>query len=263
MPLPFGYHETIATPKASRSTEAVWSFRADRAGSSLVLPDGRCDLILRSSRDAPERLIPVVTGPATTAYAAEFREGDRWYGIRLRPNRARSIWGAEITRAKDTVLVGAAAGALIPSLLGDHSDSTALDRLVNAIPKADAPAGGQRLARALDVIHATGGRIRIERLAVVLGCSPRHLNRLFRAYVGLTPKVYLQLAQFHRALRMISTGGLSITEAAFEGGYADHAHLTRSFRRFGGFTPRRLPRDLSLPLVFSGADVGQSASGLG
>lgn len=106
------------------------------------------------------------------------------------------------------------------------------------------------LGRALDTIHFSGGRIRVDRLADTVGCSSRHLNRLFRANVGLGCKIYIQLAQFHRTLRLVGSEGISLTDAAFEGGYADHAHMTRAFRSFGGFAPTSIPENLTLPTVF-------------
>lgn len=47
--------------------------------------------------------------------------------------------------------------------------------------------------------------------------------------------------QFHRAIRLIRDVGLDPATAALEAGYADQAHMTRVFRKLGGFTPARVP----------------------
>lgn len=248
--IPLGYNEALETPKASRSAEALWSFRAASSGRSLILPDGRCDLILRASGGDPDRFIPVVTGPATSAYTVHYDKGDVWYGVRLRPDRALALWGSLIDQAEDQVLRGAAVRQITPKLIGAECGKSPVERLLRSVPDETNRDSSNALNRALDVIHVAGGRIRVEKLAEFSACSSRHLNRLFRRNVGLSVKTYIQLAQFHRTLRLICSKGISLTQAAFEGGYADHAHMTRAFRRFGGFAPTSVPDDLALPAVF-------------
>ncbi|MCF6232274.1 MAG: AraC family transcriptional regulator [Rhodobacteraceae bacterium] len=198
--------------------------------------------------DAP---IPVITGPATQAYTVEYDVGDSWLGIRLRPDNGRALWQSRIAQAADTVLRGQDALSLMPGLAALKGGQMTAANLANAVEITMTLNLDHRLIRALDVLHASGGRMRIEKLARFAGCTSRHLNRVFRSNIGLTAKTYAQLVQFNRTLRLIQQEHLPITGAAFEGGYADHAHLTRAFRRFGGFTPSDPPNELSLPVLFS------------
>ena len=250
IPIPIGYQEALESPKASRTTEAIWTYRAEVCGTSIVLPDGRCDLILRASGAEPDRFVPIVTGPATSAYTVRFEKGDVWYGARLRPERAIALWGGEVRLAEDKVLRGQAAHHIFPTLPSKSYANTPIERLKYAVLQLDFPKVSSDLSRALDVIHLSGGRVRVEKLCDYVSCSARHLNRLFRGNIGLGAKTYIQITQFHRALRLISSGGLSPIQAAFEGGYADQAHMTRAFRRFGGFAPASIPVDLDIPAVF-------------
>jgi transcriptional regulator GlxA family with amidase domain len=74
--------------------------------------------------------------------------------------------------------------------------------------------------------------------------SERNLRRRIETSVGLSFKALASVLRFQRTLRLLSpTGGkaLGLTQAALEGGYADQAHMTREFRRHGGFTPARRP----------------------
>lgn len=250
MPLPIGYQEAIETPKASRAMEALWSFRAACSGASVVLPDGRCDLILRAFEETPGKFIPVVTGPATSPYTVRYDAGDTWYGIRMRPERAVMVWGNQLEEARESVVRGVDAERLLPALGEQAGKRGPMERLKRAVPKSAGAKDLTRLSYAIDVIHSAGGRLRVEPLAHRVGCSSRHLNRLFCENVGLGIKSYIQLAQFHRTLRLICAEGLTLTQAAFEGGYADHAHMTRAFKRFGGFAPSAIPENLDLPKVF-------------
>lgn len=246
MLLPAGYHEAIVTRASLRRVEAVWSFVATKAGQSLVLPDGRCDIILRRHSDRPDQITPVVTGPATQAYRVTFTKGDQWFGIRLRPEHGAALWQADLCGAQDRVLRGQAAQKQLPTLAGlDGRDWTA-EALPRALPQSAQIQADPRVTRAIDLLHATGGRLRVADVAQRVACTSRHLNRLFRRHVGLAAKTYAQLVQFHRALRLIQTKRVPVMSAVFEAGYADHAHMIRSFRSFGGFTPSNVPPDLTL-----------------
>lgn len=137
----------------------------------------------------------------------------------------------------------------LPSLAALHGAGLTLDAVAHIIPAQTWPDVDPRLTCAIDILHASGGRLRIDALAKFVACTARHLNRLFRRNVGLSAKTYAQLIQFHRTLKLITSGNVPITAAAFEGGYSDHAHMARTFRRFGGFTPSGIPADLSLPHI--------------
>ena len=235
------------TPKTSRSVEALWSFVAGSNGSSLILPDGRCDIIVRTTNKDAGTPVVVVTGPATSAYPVTYKTGDRWAGIRLRPELGAALWGPRIGQAADKVLRGAQALTLLDNLNAPRLPTASLEEIAAWITETTQQKRTDDLARILNFTHTSGGRLRIRSLAQIAHCSERHLSRLFRQNVGISAKMYAQLVQFHRALRLIKTESLKPSDAAYEAGYADHAHLTRAFRRFGSFAPTAIPKNLTLP----------------
>lgn len=221
----------------------------------MILPDGRCDIILRFTHNRNDEQKLQITGPATKSYMIEFEAGDCWIGVRFRPEKAGLLWGHEIGKAANLVLYDDAALELVPHLSKLDQQDLSLAKLSEVLEISglldDRQGTDGRLPQALDILHASGGRVRIEELAVMVDCSPRHLNRLFRTNIGIHAKTYGQIAQFHRALRLISHQRLSITDAAYEAGYADQAHLTRKFRQFGGFTPKNIPEEVANFPIFS------------
>lgn len=193
--------------------------------------------------------IPIVTGPATQPYVVKYVAGDHWVGMRLRPSSGHILWNDKIECAVDSVLRGQDALNLLPELAAitrRNLTQTDLEIALKLICPRDVD---PRLTRSIEALHLSGGRMRIDKLALYAGCSPRHLNRLFQNNTGLSAKTYAQLVQFHRALKLIRHEHLAISDAAFESGYADHAHLTRAFRRYGGFKPSEIPKELSLPTL--------------
>jgi AraC-like DNA-binding protein len=74
---------------------------------------------------------------------------------------------------------------------------------------------------------------RIDDLAARHGMSTRSLQRLFRRYVGVTPKWVLRRFRLHEALERAGDGA----EAAQDLGYYDQAHLINEFRASVGRPP--------------------------
>lgn len=253
MRIPSGYQEKIETPQSTRAVEAVWSHVAERKGCTLILPDGRCDVIVRYNTLRVAAPVPVLTGPATQSYAVRYEAGDAWVGVRLRPENGAALWGRSVCDVQNSVMRGQQAVAQISALavVSKAAPNAAMIRallldVVRDLPRAPREA---RLVRCLERVHMSGGRMKVAALAETAQCSARHLNRLFLASIGLPAKTYGQLVQFHRGLRLICDDGLSLADAAFEAGYSDHAHMARAMRRFGGFAPSRLPEALIRPNI--------------
>lgn len=92
--------------------------------------------------------------------------------------------------------------------------------------------------------HAPRGA-RVETLARAVAYSPRQVQRTFERAVGVTPKRLAQLARFTRVRDALAQDPLrDLGDLAVAEGYADQAHLTREFRRFGAKTPRQFAAEI-------------------
>lgn len=91
------YTELPHLADANAGIEAVWASVSRNEGSYRVLPDGRCDIILRFALNAlPLReLTPIVTGPTTGYYDVPLEPGAAFVGVRLRPGHFQRILGLE------------------------------------------------------------------------------------------------------------------------------------------------------------------------
>lgn len=78
-------------------------------------------------------------------------------------------------------------------------------------------------------------------LARDVGLSRFHFTRLFGRVTGMPPATYLRQIRLSAAARMISDGR-SLAAAAVEAGFADQAHLTRTFKETYGYTPGQFAR---------------------
>ncbi len=123
--------------------------------------------------------------------------------------------------------------ALVAHLIRFHSVSGMRSgRLRGGLPPVP-------LARVLDFIEAhLGESITLESLAGVAGFSPSHFTTLFRRATGLAPHQFLMERRVERARTLLAGTRLSIAEVAVLAGFADQSHLTRTFKRVAGVTPR-------------------------
>jgi AraC-like DNA-binding protein len=80
---------------------------------------------------------------------------------------------------------------------------------------------------------------RVEKLAEISQHSVRNLQRLFKTYVGLSPKWLIRKYRLHHALDMLDNQQLTLAELAANLDYADQSHLIRDFNTFLNITPKQ------------------------
>ncbi len=77
-------------------------------------------------------------------------------------------------------------------------------------------------------------------VAQYLGVSPRRLEQLFHAALGLTPAAYALSLRLQAARRMITDTRHPLTDVALRCGFSSASSLSRAFRRQYGMPPSRL-----------------------
>jgi AraC-like DNA-binding protein len=83
----------------------------------------------------------------------------------------------------------------------------------------------------------------LDALAASVGLSPGRLMHAFTASLGIPLRPYVAWLKLQRAAAAIATGA-PLAEAANSSGFADAAHMSRTFRRMFGVPPSALrPRD--------------------
>ena len=91
-------------------------------------------------------------------------------------------------------------------------------------------------------------RVSIPELCSAVSLSPSRLEHLFSEQIGISISRYSLWIRLHKALEMI-TLGVSLTEVAHAVGFADSAHLSRTFRRLIGVAPSTLVKKIELHFV--------------
>ena len=99
-----------------------------------------------------------------------------------------------------------------------------------------------RLSTIVDAILASKGLLAIEELSKENGISTRQLERLFKDFIGLTPKEYSNIIRLQHALDLIASKSKNraLLDVALECGFYDHSHLTNAIKNHTGFLPSEL-----------------------
>ncbi len=119
--------------------------------------------------------------------------------------------------------------------------------------------------RSLDFIRArVRGAITLSDVAASAALSPGRFRHLFVRETGAAFRPYVLWLRLNVAIECSMRGG-SWTEAAHEAGFADSAHLSRTFKRMFGMNPatlmlQRSPRapGAGTPHRFERADEARS-----
>ncbi|HVW58895.1 MAG TPA: helix-turn-helix transcriptional regulator [Puia sp.] len=97
-----------------------------------------------------------------------------------------------------------------------------------------------RMEYALSQILRSKGSIPLKELNDKLCLSERSVERKFKQYVGLSPKLFARICRFQASLDQIrNTRYSKLSDIAYENDYADQSHLIRAFKEFAGVSPKQ------------------------
>jgi methylphosphotriester-DNA--protein-cysteine methyltransferase len=98
-----------------------------------------------------------------------------------------------------------------------------------------------RVTDALQKIERCAGQVRVTQLAKDCQVSVRNLDRLFRTWVGFSPKWMARISRFQVLLQKMETSrGGGSADLAAELGYYDQSHLANEVAQFAGARATRL-----------------------
>ncbi len=90
----------------------------------------------------------------------------------------------------------------------------------------------------------------LEKIAAYAGFSKFHFERIFNEYTGMTFYQYLQQMRINYAQTLLSNPELSVTDIAYQAGFASGVSFTRAFKKSTGYPPSqyRMLNEVKHPL---------------
>ncbi len=253
------YLEHRPAAPLSQYVEAFWYAKADvELGTTYrerVLPAGRVQVVINLCGDrltdcgpAPfhSQTIaqpPAIVAGARTGYSViDSADLHELIGIMFRPHgfSAFGVPAGEVPPS-DVALAdvwGARASVLV-NQLRDSPELPVRWQLLETFLRARlsvTPHAAVCLA-----VHATQYEPDVRsvyELASECGLSRRRFGQLVREQVGLTPKSFLRIQRFQRALQLARAGReIGWAAVAQDCGFFDQSHLVKEFHHFAGVTP--------------------------
>lgn len=94
-------------------------------------------------------------------------------------------------------------------------------------------------------------QVSLNKMNQEIGYSQKHFIGIFKNLVGITPKGYLRIARFQKAINEIEQlQTVNWTAISQDCGFYDQAHFINDFRLFSGFTPEQYVRRKSKMLNY-------------
>lgn len=222
-----------------------WDLRGQEPYVSEILPFPSVHVVLERGRSG-------VFGVASGKYSHYLQDIGKVFGVEFRVGAFYPIAKFPISQLTDTSRSIASifhvdGEALTETVFGLGTDE-AMIAYVEAflrpfLPEKDSLI--EELNRLSDEVAANPMIRKVEDLSNYLPYSKRHLQRIFRQYVGVSPKWLIQRYRIHEAAELVAQNK-DWKEIAANLGYFDQSHFIKDFKALIGQTPMEYANAQSL-----------------
>ena len=165
----------------------------------------------------------------------------RVFGARFRPGAFRKFWPGELSNLQDQMLpLAAVFPGVEPDTLRLDDEDAAIARLAELLGMANAEADENidLIGRIIAAIEADDGLTTVAAVAAAFERSERWVQQLFRDYIGIGLKWFLQRRRLLGAAELIrATDQPDWADIAYALGYASQQHFITDFKNVLGETP--------------------------
>ncbi len=188
-----------------------------------------------------ETRVALVHGVITGRGAKTISGRGKGVGVKFRPGGFHPFLPVPAHTLTDTALAledafGSDPHADVLAAGEDRAQIAVVERWLRSLAPGDDPAVAE-IAAIFRRILADPSLTRVDDLAAATGRPPRALQRLFREYVGVSPKWVLQRLRLQEAAERMAGGAGDWASLALDLGYFDQAHFINDFRRVVGRSP--------------------------
>jgi AraC-like DNA-binding protein len=210
-------------PSDSPFVERVWRCHSRRAGTFVSVAASHLEMVVTRHLG---KVFMTLRGPETKATHAHCPADGEWLGIRLSLGTFMPQHPAgSLMDRRDEQLPHACGRFGLDGDQWDYPDFENAETFVRRLVRRGVVARDAAVAAAL---HGDDRPV-----------SRRSTQRHFVHAAGITHSRFRQIERARHATNLLRDG-VSILDAAYDAGYFDQAHLTRSLRHYIGQTPARI-----------------------
>ena len=246
-------------PPVSKFVDNFWLYDSCEAEQKVdrILPTGTLELAINlrqnelrfydsERRENPSRFSgAIVSGASGRSFVPDPAEEAFIIGVHFKPGGAFPFLGLPACDLADThvdleTLWGPSARALRERLCETRTsverfqllEEALLSRLRHRVEQHYAVSG------ALKMFGKNQAGPRVREAAKYLGLSQRRFIQVFKAEVGMTPKLFSRIQRFQQTRTSVEQNPLpNWAHLALDFGYFDQSHLIREFIEFSGLSP--------------------------
>jgi AraC-like DNA-binding protein len=246
-------------PPLSKFVDSFWLHEGQEAGHKIerILPTGTLELVINLRRnelrfydaERPEKRSRLSGAVVSGAHGRSFTPGDEEevfiIGVHFKPGGAFPFLGLPAGDLADAhvdleTLWGPPAGRLRERLCEARTsaerfrllEEALLGRLCHCVEQHYA------VSAALEMFGKNQAGPTVREAAKHLGLSQRRFIQVFKAEVGMTPKLFSRIQRFQQTRTFIRQNPSPDWAAlALDLGYFDQSHFIREFLEFSGLSP--------------------------
>ncbi len=186
-----------------------------------------------------------ISGPQLETFTKTVSGGDTYWGMRVSPAACFPFLNPEADKINlsgvvETPLHPYFTHGLSEKLAAAKSFDGAVLIYENRLREFIVTCGtcDPEIAKAVRLIDAARGEIRVDDLALSVSLSTRQFQRRFKASSGLSPKQYIRARRIRAtAVSLVEKQDQNWAHRAAELGFADQAHLTHEFTSLTNRSP--------------------------
>src|SRR5262245_27706233 len=246
-------------PPLSKFVDNFWLYEGDEPEhkTERILPTGTLELVINLRQnelrfydaERPENCSrfsgAIVSGASGRCFVPDTAEKTFIIGVHFKPGGAFPFLGLPAGDLADThvdleTLWGSSAGRLRERLFEARTSAerflflqeSLLSRLRHGVEQHYA------VSSALEMYGKNQAGPRVREAAKYLGLSQRRFIQIFKAEVGMTPKLFSRIQRFQRTRTFIQHNpSINWADLAVDFGYFDQSHFIREFLEFSGLSP--------------------------
>ena len=161
-------------------------------------------------------------------------------GVKLKPTALTQAFNIAMTDLTDKVEnLDLISNQKLKDLTSNVRSQLSFDDSIAAVSRffEGLPLRSEPINKAVEIVFTSRGMEPVSGIAGKLCISERQLERLFKEYVGLSPKFYSRVVRFSTIFQLKEKGDQSWMDLTYEAGFADQSHFIRNFKSFTGEDP--------------------------
>jgi AraC-like DNA-binding protein len=243
-------------PPLSKFVDSFWLYEGQPVHKTeRILPTGTLELAINLRQNAlrfynaerPENCSRFSGAVVSGAHGRGFAPAEETFiiGVHFKPGGAFPFLGLPAGDLADThvdleTLWGPSAGRLRERLCAARTSAERFQLLQEALLSRLCHGVEQHYAvsAALDMFGKNQAGQRVREAAKYLGLSQRRFIQVFKAEVGMTPKLFSRIQRFQQTRTFIQHNpSINWADLAVDLGYFDQSHFIREFLEFSGLSP--------------------------